>query len=139
MFPEGGGSTITTLLVAGDLVHHPRRHVKEKMAVEGPFAGLSAVIRMEYLRPGGTLTMYLLGRRLAGAPFSSHTNMPCRSTDCVIIVSLTKVSFTRSPYLSSMGVASPDFLPLSVQMLHVAREMDGDFARGCPLVLLRRQ
>ena len=55
--------------------------------------------------PGDTLTICLFGKRSAGWPLTSCTNMPCKCMGCAIMVSLTNVSFTRSPNFRSIGAA----------------------------------
>ena len=58
--------------------------------------------------------------------------MPCRCIGWVIMVSLTNLKLTRSPYFSRIGSASPYFTSFSDQMiaLHVAGDSDLDLSVG---------
>ena len=65
--------------------------------------------------PGAMLTVCLIGSHLP-LPVSRIDHMPCRCIGCDIIVSLTNLKRTRSPYFRRMGAASSIFTPLMDQM-----------------------
>ena len=83
--------------------------------MEGPLAG-RIHFRFHVDRGAGRYADHVLDRVPFLAPVSRIDHMPCRCIGWVIMVSLTNLNLTRSPYFSRIGSASPYFTSFSDQI-----------------------